>query len=96
MQSIYHLYIYIYIYIDIYIAEAAMYTVLTFGVLLLLGLVAVQADDEATLLTHPVDVEQGGLAGITHLPHAPHRTLPRQLDCNTFRPAVSTTHTLCP
>ena len=61
------------------------------GALPLLGLVAVQADHKATLLTHPVDVEECGLAGVTHLPHAAHCSLPRQLDCtHQTTAAVST------
>lgn len=58
---------------------AKVETRLTFGVPLLLGLVTIQADDEAALLTDPVDVEERRLAGVAHLPHAPHRSLPRQL-----------------
>lgn len=54
-------------------------TVLTFGAPSLLGLVAVQADNKATFLTDPVDVEERRLAGITHLPHPPYCSLPRQL-----------------
>lgn len=55
-------------------------TRLTFGVPFLFCLVTIQADDKATFLTDPVDVEEGCFASIAHLPHAPHRSLPRQLD----------------
>lgn len=52
---------------------------LTFGVPFLLGLVTIQADDKAALLTDPVDVKERRFACVAHLPHAPHRSLPRQL-----------------
>lgn len=55
-------------------------TGLTFGVPFLLGLVTIQADDEAAFLTDPMDVEECRFAGVAHLPHAPHRSLPHQLD----------------
>lgn len=54
-------------------------TGLTFGNPPFLGFVAIQAHNEATLLTHPVDVEERHLAGVAHLPHPSDGSLPRQL-----------------
>lgn len=39
--------------------------------------VAVQTHAEATFTTHPVDVEQRGLANVAHFSDASHRTFPR-------------------
>lgn len=51
----------------------------TFGAPLLLGFVAIQANDKAAFLAHPVDVEERHLAGIAHLPHPSDGPFPRQL-----------------
>ena len=48
----------------------------TFGALLL---EAVQADHKATLGAGPVNVEQGGVTGVTHLPNTCHGPLPGNL-----------------
>ena len=39
-------------------------------------LVAGRTDAEAALRTHPVEVEEGGITRITHLPQSLHRSLP--------------------
>lgn len=42
--------------------------------------VAVNADNEATLAAHPVDVEQGGVADVAHLADTLHCTFPCDVD----------------
>ena len=44
-------------------------------------LVAGGADAEPAMLTHPVEVEDGSLTGVTELPHSPHGTLPHGKNC---------------
>ena len=64
------------------VADAVQYAlVLTVGGPALAQAVAVQAHAEAALAADPVDVEDGGLTHVTHLPDAPHRPLPRNFLC---------------
>ena len=48
-----------------------------------LGFEAVEADDKAALVTHPVHVEQSGVAHVTHLTHPLNSALPSDGRCNT-------------
>ena len=41
--------------------------------------VAVQTNHKATLVAHPVEVEEGGVARVAHLTHALHSTFPGHL-----------------
>ena len=51
--------------------------------------IAVDAHDEATLVAHPVHVEERRVAHVAHLAHALHGSLPRQLGCNGQTQKVS-------
>ena len=58
--------------------------------------VTVDAHDEATLVTHPVHVEEGRVTHVTHLTHTLYRSLPRDLGCNINAPLTRTVpETLC-
>ncbi len=46
--------------------------------------VTVDAHDEATLVTDPVNVKQRGVTHVTHLPHSLDCSLPRNLGCKTI------------
>lgn len=43
--------------------------------------VAINADDKAAVVAHPVEVEQRRVAHVTHLSHPLHCPLPHHLSC---------------